>query len=84
MLKKVDESNDIGVYFKIRDLDRTYCDKVGVVSDVSELMVFVKSLLDKYSKVKSNKIECSYKEPYLVVDYGASNAFYLCSNVVEV
>jgi hypothetical protein len=84
MLKKVDESNDIEVYFKIRDLDRTYCDKVGVVSDVSELMVFVKSLLDKYSKVKSNKIECSYKEPYLVVDYGASNAFYLCSNVVEV
>ena len=84
MLKKVDESNDIEVYFKIRDLDRTYCDKVGVVSDVSDLMVFVKSLLDKYSKVKSNKIECSYKEPYLVVDYGASNAFYLCSNVVEV
>mgnify|MGYP000507304782 CR=1 FL=1 len=84
MLKKVDESNDIEVYFKIRDLDRTYCDKVGVVSDVSELMGFVKSLLDKYSKVKSNKIECSYKEPYLVVDYGASNAFYLCSNVVEV
>lgn len=84
MLKKVDESNDIEVYFKIRDLDRTYCDKVGVVSDVSELMVFVKSLLDKYSKVKSNKIECSYREPYLVVDYGASNAFYLCSNVVEV
>lgn len=84
MLKKIDESNDIEVYFKIRDLDRTYCDKVGVVSDVSELMVFVKSLLDKYSKVKSNKIECSYKEPYLVVDYGASNAFYLCSNVVEV
>lgn len=84
MLKKVDESNDIEVYFKIRDLDRTYCDKVGVVSDVSELMGFVKGLLDKYSKVKSNKIECSYKEPYLVVDYGASNAFYLCSNVVEV
>lgn len=84
MLKKVDESNDIEVYFKIRDLDRTYCDKVGVVSDVSELMIFVKSLLDKYSKVKSDKIECSYKEPYLVVDYGASNAFYLCSNVVEV
>lgn len=84
MLKKVDESNDIEVYFKIRDLDKTYCDKVGVVSDVSELMGFVKSLLDKYSKVKSNKIECSYKEPYLVVDYGASNAFYLCSNVVEV
>ena len=84
MLKKVDESNDIEVYFKIRDLDRTYCDKVGVVSDVSELMGFVKSLLDKYSKVKSNKIECSYKESYLVVDYGASNAFYLCSNVVEV
>lgn len=84
MLKKVDESNDIEVYFKIRDLDRTYFDKVGVVSDVSELMGFVKSLLDKYSKVKSNKIECSYKEPYLVVDYGASNAFYLCSNVVEV
>lgn len=84
MLKKIDESNDIEVYFKIRDLDRTYCDKVGVVSDVSELMGFVKSLLDKYSKVKSNKIECSYKEPYLVVDYGASNAFYLCSNVVEV
>lgn len=84
MLKKVDESNDIEVYFKIRGLDRTYCDKVGVVSDVSELMGFVKSLLDKYSKVKSNKIECSYKEPYLVVDYGASNAFYLCSNVVEV
>ena len=84
MLKKVDESNDIEVYFKIRDLDRTYCDKVGVVSDASELMSFVKSLLDKYSKVKSNKIECSYKEPYLVVDYGASNAFYLCSNVVEV
>lgn len=84
MLKKVDESNDIEVYFKIRDLDRTYCDRVGVVSDVSELMGFVKSLLDKYSKVKSNKIECSYKEPYLVVDYGASNAFYLCSNVVEV
>ena len=84
MFKKVDESNDIEVYFKIRDLDRTYCDKVGVVSDVSELMGFVKSLLDKYSKVKSNKIECSYKEPYLVVDYGASNAFYLCSNVVEV
>lgn len=84
MLKKVDESNDIEVYFKIRDLDRTYCDKVGVVSDVSELMGYVKSLLDKYSKVKSSKIECSYKEPYLVVDYGASNAFYLCSNVVEV
>lgn len=84
MLKKVDESNDIEVYFKIRDLDRTYCDKVGVVSDVSELMGFVSGLLDKYSKVKSNKIECSYKEPYLVVDYGASNAFYLCSNVVEV
>lgn len=84
MLKKVDESNDIEVYFKIRDLDRTYCDKVGVVSDVSELMDFVKGLLDKYSKVKSSKIECSYKEPYLVVDYGASNAFYLCSNVVEV
>lgn len=84
MLKKVDESNDIEVYFKIRDLDRTYCDRVGVVSDVSELMGFVKGLLDKYSKVKSNKIECSYKEPYLVVDYGASNAFYLCSNVVEV
>lgn len=42
MLKKVDESNDIEVYFKIRDLDRTYCDKVGVVSDVSELMGFVK------------------------------------------
>ena len=84
MLKKVDESNDIEVYFKIRDLDRTYCDKVGVVSDVSELMSFVKGLLDKYSKVKSSKIECSYKEPYLVVDYGASNAFYLCSNVVEV
>lgn len=84
MLKKIDESNDIEVYFKIRDLDRTYCDKVGVVSDVSELMGFVSGLLDKYSKVKSNKIECSYKEPYLVVDYGASNAFYLCSNVVEV
>lgn len=84
MLKKVDESNDIEVYFKIRDLDRTYCDKVGVVSDMSELMGFVSGLLDKYSKVKSNKIECSYKEPYLVVDYGASNAFYLCSNVVEV
>ena len=84
MLKKVDESNDIEVYFKIRDLDRTYCDRVGVVSDVSELMGFVNGLLDKYSKVKSNKIECSYKEPYLVVDYGASNAFYLCSNVVEV
>ena len=84
MLKKVDESNDIEIYFKIRDLDRTYCDKVGVVSDVSELMGFVSGLLDKYSKVKSNKIECSYKEPYLVVDYGASNAFYLCSNVVEV
>lgn len=84
MLKKVDESNDIEVYFKMRDLDRTYCDKVGVVSDVSELMGYVKSLLDKYSKVKSSKIECSYKEPYLVVDYGASNAFYLCSNVVEV
>ena len=84
MLKKVDESNDIEVYFKIRDLDRTYCDRVGVVSDVSELMGFVKGLLDKYSKLKSNKIECSYKEPYLVVDYGASNAFYLCSNVVEV
>ena len=84
MLKKVDESTDIEVYFKIRDLDRTYCDRVGVVSDVSELMDFVKSLLDKYSKVKSNKIECSYKEPYLVVDYGASNAFYLCSNVIEV
>lgn len=84
MLKKVDESNDIEVYFKIRDLDRTYCDKVGVVSDVSELMGYVKSLLDKYSKVKSSKIECSYKEPYLVVDYGASNAYYLCSNVVEV
>lgn len=84
MLKKVDESNDIEVYFKIRDLDRTYVDKVGVVSDVSELMSFVKGLLDKYSKVKSNKIECSYKEPYLVFDYGASNAFYLCSNVVEV
>ena len=83
MLKKVDESNDIEVYFKIRDLDRTYCDIVGVVSDVSELMGFVKGLLDKYSKVKSNKIECSYKEPYLVFDYGASNAFYLCSNVVE-
>ena len=84
MLKKVDESNEIEVYFKIRDLDRTYCDRVGVVSDVSELMGFVKGLLDKYSKVKSNKIECSYKEPYLVFDYGASNAFYLCSNVVEV
>lgn len=84
MLKKVDESNDIEVYFKIRDLDRTYCDRVGVVSDVSELMGFVKGLLDKYSKVKSNKIECSYKELYLVFDYGASNAFYLCSNVVEV
>lgn len=84
MLKKIDESNDIEVYFKIRDLDRTYCDKVGAVSDVSELMGFVKGLLDKYSKVKSNKIECSYKEPYLVVDYGASNAYYLCSNVVEV
>lgn len=84
MLKKINESNDIEVYFKIRDLDRTYCDKVGVVSDVSELMGFVKGLLDKYSKVKSSKIECSYKEPYLVVDYGASNAFYLCSNVVEV
>ena len=84
MLKKIDESNDIEVYFKIRDLDRTYCDKVGVVSDVSELMGFVKGLLDKYSRVKSNKIECSYKEPYLVVDYGATNAYYLCSNVVEV
>lgn len=84
MLKKVDESNDIEVYFKIRDLDRTYCDKVGVVSDVSELMSFVSGLLDKYSKVKSSKIECSYKEPYLVVNYGVSNAFYLCSNVVEV
>lgn len=84
MLKKVDESNDIEIYFKIRDLDRTYCDKVGIVSDVGELIGFVKGLLDKYSKVKSSKIECSYKEPYLVVDYGASNAFYLCSNVVEV
>lgn len=84
MLKKIDESNDIEVYFKIRDLDRTYCDKVGVISDVSELMGFVKGLLDKYSKVKSSKLECSYKEPYLVVDYGATNAYYLCSNVVEV
>lgn len=84
MLKKIDENSNIEVYFKIKDLDRTYCDKVGVVTDVSELEGFIRGMQEKYSKVKSNKLECSYKEPYLVFDYGASNAFYLCSNVVEV
>lgn len=82
MFKKKDDTQGIKIIFKIIVDIEIKLYTLGIVDTVEDVLPFIDDQIERKSNIDSLYKRFWYDDPYIVVDYGAHNAWYLCENLV--
>lgn len=82
MFKKKDDTQGIKIIFKIIVDRKIKLYTLGIVDTVEDVLPFIDEQIERKSNIDSLYKRFWYNDPYIVVDYGAHNAWYLCENLV--
>ena len=82
MFKKKDDTQGIKIIFKIIVDRKIKLYTLGIVDTVEDVLPFIDEQIERKSNIDSLYKRFWYNNPYIVVDYGAHNAWYLCENLV--
>lgn len=82
MFRKKDDTQGIKIIFKIIVDRKIKLYTLGIVDTVEDVLPFIDDQIERKSNIDSPYKRFWYKDPYIVVDYGAHNAWYLCENLV--
>lgn len=81
MFRKKDDTQGIKIIFKIIVDRKIKLYTLGVVDTVEDVLPFIDDQIERKSNIDSLYKRFWYDDPYIVVDYGAHNAWYLCENL---
>ena len=81
MFRKKDDTQGIKIIFKIIVDRKIKLYTLGVVDTVEDVLLFIDEQIERKSNIDSLYKRFWYDDPYIVVDYGAHNAWYLCENL---
>ena len=81
MFKKKDDTQGIKIIFKIIVDRKIKLYTLGIVDTVEDVLPFIDEQIERKSNIDSLYKRFWYNDPYIVVDYGAHNAWYLCENL---
>lgn len=82
MFRKKDDTQGIKIIFKIIVDRKIKLYTLGIVDTVEDVLPFIDEQIERKSNIDSLYKRFWYNDPYIVVDYGAHNAWYLCENLV--
>lgn len=82
MFRKKDDTQGIKIIFKIIVDRKIKLYTLGIVDKVEDVLPFIDEQIERKSNIDSLYKRFWYNDPYIVVDYGAHNAWYLCENLV--
>lgn len=82
MFRKKDDTQGIKINFKIIVDRKIKLYTLGIVDTVDDVLPFIDDQIERKSNIDSLYKRFWYDDPYIVVDYGAHNAWYLCENLV--
>lgn len=82
MFRKKDDTQGIKIIFKIIVDRKIKLYTLGIVDTVEDVLPFIDEQIEHKSNIDSLYKRFWYNDPYIVVDYGAHNAWYLCENLV--
>ena len=82
MFRKKDDTQGIKIIFKIIVDRKIKLYTLGIVDKVEDVLPFIDEQIERKSNIDSLYKRFWYDDPYIVVDYGAHNAWYLCENLV--
>lgn len=82
MFRKKDDTQGIKIIFKIIVDRKIKLYTLGIVDTVDDVLPFIDDQIERKSNIDSLYKRFWYDAPYIVVDYGAHNAWYLCENLV--
>ena len=82
MFRKKDDTQGIKIIFKIIVDRKIKLYTLGIVDTVEDVLPFIDEQIERKSNIDSLYKRFWYDNPYIVVDYGAHNAWYLCENLV--
>lgn len=81
MFKKKDDTQGIKIIFKIIVNRKIKLYTLGIVDTVEDVLPFIDDQIERKSNIDSLYKRFWYDDSYIVVDYGAHNAWYLCENL---
>ena len=81
MFRKKDETQGIKIIFKIIVDRKIKLYTLGIVDTVEDVLPFIDEQIESKSNIDSLYKRFWYDDHYIVVDYGAHNAWYLCENL---
>ena len=81
MFRKKDDTQGIKIIFKIIVDRKIKLYTLGIVDKVEDVLPFIDEQIERKSNIDSLYKRFWYNDPYIVVDYGAHNAWYLCENL---
>lgn len=81
MFRKKDDTQGIKIIFKIIVDRKIKLYTLGIVDTVEDVLPFIDEQIERKSNIDSLYKRFWYDNPYIVVDYGAHNAWYLCENL---
>lgn len=81
MFRKKDDTQGIKIIFKIIVDRKIKLYTLGIVDTVEGVLPFIDEQIERKSNIDSLYKRFWYDDPYIVVDYGAHNAWYLCENL---
>lgn len=81
MFRKKDDTQGIKIIFKIIVDRKIKLYNLGIVDTVEDVLPFIDEQIERKSNIDSLYKRFWYNDPYIVVDYGAHNAWYLCENL---
>lgn len=81
MFRKKDDTQGIKIIFKIIVNRKIELYTLGIVDTVEDVLPFIDRQIETKSNIDSLYKRFWYDDPYIVVDYGAHNAWYLCENL---
>lgn len=82
MVRKKDDTQGIKIIFKIIVDRKIKLYTLGIVDTVEDVLPFIDDQIERKSNIDSLYKRFWYDNLYIVVDYGAHNAWYLCENLV--
>lgn len=81
MFRKKDDTQGIKIIFKIIVDRKIKLYTLGIVDTVEDVLPFIDEQIERKLNIDSLYKRFWYDDPYIVVDYGAHNAWYLCENL---
>ena len=81
MFRKKDDTQGIKIIFKIIVDRKIKWYTLGIVDTVEDVLPFIDEQIERKLNIDSLYKRFWYDDPYIVVDYGAHNAWYLCENL---